>query len=123
VSILITGDGDCADAPSESLAPGLYGLLRRDFWRNYTGSAFSRLWHCLFSGFGQECRHHSSEASSAKERGGWTGNGLRSRIDHDSARGQSCRPEAEPTQDGRFRSRAGRGSVGFDPIDQSGVRL
>ncbi len=32
------------------------------------------VWHCLFPGFGQECRDHSSEASSAKERGGWVRN-------------------------------------------------
>jgi len=47
----------------------------------------SSVWHCLFSGFGQECRVYSSEASSATERGGWMADGLRSRVDQEASCG------------------------------------
>ena len=33
------------------------------------------VWHCLFSGIGQQCRPPSGEASSARERGGWRARG------------------------------------------------
>ena len=41
------------------------------------------LCHCLFPGFGQQCRPPSGEASSARERGGWRARGCRARDEGD----------------------------------------
>jgi len=77
--------------PALLLVFGLGAMLhsagRRNPVEDIATSASDSVWHCLFSGFGQECRVDSSEASSATERGGWTAHGLRSRVDHETSRG------------------------------------
>jgi hypothetical protein len=77
--------------PALLLVVGLGAMLhsagRRNPGEDIAASASDSVWHCLFSGFGQECRHHSSGASSATERGGWTAHGSQSRLDLETSRG------------------------------------
>jgi hypothetical protein len=83
-------------------------------------SAIIPVWHCLFPGFGQQCRPPSGEASSARERGGWRARGCRVRDRGDPLtpaggrpgdRRVSTRHRSRPAACGRERDEARQGGV------------